>query len=143
MDDRPRNSKGQWLPGHVPPTAFKKGEVANPKGRPRSVWNIPEGEEVDFSKQDLEKMLKYMSTRNREELKAIVANPKSSVTEINVATAIINDIKAGKIWTLDSLWDRMFGKPKQTSELEGKFDIHPPAILIEKSSREDDEEDEE
>lgn len=72
--------------------------------------------------EQLVEMIKLLLDSTREELTAIVADPKASVLKINIATAIAQDIKKGQTTTVDKYIERIFGKPKQAFEVAGDPD---------------------
>lgn len=81
------------------------------------------GKKVDFelSKEDYFKVIRYLMERTPAELKIIMQNaqdPKGTtpIWVINIISAINSDIRYGRTYTIDSLFDRIFGKSTQPIE---------------------------
>ena len=97
---------------------FPAGESGNPKGRPKNVINqLGELVSLDFglrmSKQDKYHALELMLERTVPELKKIGSKKDVPAFVVVVAKAILKDIETGKMVTMDSMLDRLFGKAKQ------------------------------
>lgn len=83
------------------------------------------GKKVDYelSKEDYYKTIRFLLERSKGELNKIMAdaNREDSTTPIwvcNIISAIFTDIRYGRTYTVDSLFDRVFGKPTQQIESE-------------------------
>ena len=81
------------------------------------------GQKVDYelSKEDYFNVIRYLMERTTSELKKIIEDSKreDSLTPIwvlNVIAAINGDIRYGRTTTIDSLFDRIFGKASQPIE---------------------------
>jgi len=82
------------------------------------------GKKVDYelSKEDYYKVIRYLMERTPGELKKILENAKDDtngstpVWVINVISAINSDIRYGRTTTIDSIFDRLFGKASQPIE---------------------------
>ncbi len=118
-------------------TLFEKGnkignrftsdsQPKNPGRKPALYKKLKEltGKKVDFelSKEDYYKVIRYLMERTPGELKKILENAKDDtngstpVWVINVISAINSDIRYGRTATIDSIFDRLFGKASQPIE---------------------------
>lgn len=114
MVEKSKNLKPPW----------KKGQSGNPKGRPRKIIGKLEkliGEEfaLDLSKAEKYQILEWALEKNKEELQSIVDDEKQPAFLVCVANSILGDIKNKRIITVEALFDRIFGKPKQSVEHSG------------------------
>lgn len=82
------------------------------------------GKKVDYemSKEDYFKVIRYLMERTPGELKKIIENAKDEVNGstpvwvLSVISAINTDIRYGRTSTIDSLFDRLFGRSTQPIE---------------------------
>lgn len=75
----------------------------------------------ELSKEDYFKIIQYLMERTPTELKTIIENAKQEdgttpVWVLNIISAIQSDIRYGRTNTIDSIFDRIFGKATQTIE---------------------------
>ena len=109
-------------------TRFKRGQVANPNGRPvNRVLNTlskaltkTRAEELSMTKAEVEEWEGKLITLCLEDLKKICKDPDAPTYAVNVAMAIITDIKNGRTITIDKLRDRRYGKVSDKLEITGK-----------------------
>ena len=102
---------------------WKRGESGNPEGRPRRVLKqIEERVGIEFnvslSSDDKFQILNSMIEMSLDELRDITTDRSCPVFMVNVARALKRDIENGRITTLSELFDRFFGRPKQTSDVD-------------------------
>lgn len=121
---RQRNEKGQFVKGNS--YGFVKGQSGNPAGPRKKLITI--AKEMDFSERDFINMCKGLLMLSMEELKERATDPNTCVMELNICTAIREDIKRGKITTIASLAERCWGKPKE--KLAVSTNIDKPVINI-------------
>lgn len=81
--------------------------------------------DIELSKEDYYKIIAFLMERPFEDLKKIARNEKIPVWIITLVKAMANDINAGRMTTLDSLFDRLFGKAQQpvTNKNESTIEI--------------------
>lgn len=77
----------------------------------------------ELSKEDYYKIIQYLMERTPNELKTIIDDAKKQngttpVWVINIISAIQNDIRYGRTNTIDSVFDRIFGKATQPIDAE-------------------------
>lgn len=113
---------------------LKKGVHINDQpnahaGRKKSIFTL--AQEEDFSQQDVINLYKSRYRKSVAELSLIMADAEVSAIEKTICAAILRDINDGTFKALDSLLDRGWGKPRQTTEIEGGLNLTPPPIIIE------------
>lgn len=100
---------------------FGSGQPTNRGGRKRNVIKHLEaviGKEfsIEISKDDKFKILESMCEMSISDLGKLATDKKAPIFMVNIATAMKKDIKDGRVHTLNSLFDRFFGKARQTTE---------------------------
>lgn len=117
-------------------------EVGNKQGRKFSSENQPQnrgrkpsiykyvkdltGKKIapEMSREDYYKVIRFLMESTPEDLDVLIKNPdgtpnkKTPLWVLNVVSAINSDIRYGRTCTVDSLLDRVFGKPTQPIESE-------------------------
>lgn len=97
----------------------KKGEVRNPNGRPKKVDTILkeiflDEYNVKLSKSQTEEIIKGVLSRTRSELMELAQNDDLPFWISMIANKATKDYKKGSIHLLELLFDRVYGKPKET-----------------------------
>ena len=95
---------------------FKKGEVANPNGRPRKYVSLLK--EQGYKLSEINDTIQNMMAMDLQELKAVWDNPKATVLEKTIAAAMRKSLEKGSLYSLDTLLTRVYGKPKETTAVE-------------------------
>ena len=121
MAPNPHKIKGKGFDAHP--------ENINRKGAPKKVINrISEITQRDYgiklTKSDIYQMIQHCLEMDLKALTKIVQERTDPVFMICIATAIMNDIKKGNITTVESIFDRIFGKPVQGINL----DVNPMTV---------------
>lgn len=103
---------------------FGSGQPTNRGGRKPNLLNSLEKKighdfNVELSKDDKFRILESMCEMSIKQLKNIATDDNSPAFMVNIATAIHADIKKGRIYTLNGLFDRFFGKAIKKSEITG------------------------
>ena len=103
---------------------FKKGKSGNPKGRPKK-W-VSTLKDSGYKMSEVRDCILVMMAMNMEELKDAFENPNATALEKTVAGAIRKSITKGTLYSMETLMDRVFGKPKETidSHVELKDTSH-------------------
>lgn len=103
---------------------FKKGESGNPKGRPKK-W-VSTLTDSGYKMGEVRDCILVMMAMNMDELKDAFENPNATALEKTVAGAIRKSITKGSLYSMETLMDRVFGKPKETvdSHVEIKDTTH-------------------
>jgi uncharacterized protein (DUF3820 family) len=96
---------------------FVKGvdERRNLKGRPRTYLN--ELKDQGFKHSEVIEVMAVLLSLKLDELKEIYNNDETPILIKVLSNAIVTDLKNGKIVNIDSLFNRMYGTPKQTSDV--------------------------
>ena len=102
---------------------WKPGESGNPNGAPvKTVNKLADMVQRDFglklTKGDKFQIIESMLEKSNEELQLIIDDTTSPVFMVSIATAIKNDISQKRINTVESIFDRVFGRPKQTQAID-------------------------
>lgn len=100
---------------------FKKGEVANPNGRPRKYVSLLK--EQGYKLSEINDTIQNMMAMDLDELKAVWDNPKATIMEKTVAAAMRKSLEKGSLYSLDTLLTRVYGKPKETTAVENSGKI--------------------
>lgn len=100
----------------------KKGEVRNPKGRPKSTLNVLKS--AGYTLDDMKYRIKQLIFKKRSELAKIYSDPESLMIDKIVANALEHDLKKGIVSTLETILTRIWGAPKQTVENNGSIDLN-------------------
>jgi len=95
-----------YIPKPPEHTKWKAGQSGNPAGRPKGI----------IRRDDIQALLGKFWNLDREALHAIVANPRSSMGDIMVASVMAKAAKDGDYARLSFLLDRMIGRPTETVE---------------------------
>lgn len=92
-------------------------QPANP-GRKPSLYNhlrqlLGTEAEAELSREDYYRLIGCLLERPLGDLKTLATDKKTPVWVVSVVRAIVKDAQAGRMNTLDSLLDRLFGKASQ------------------------------
>jgi len=113
-------------------TPFKKGEVHNPNGRPKKIENVLRDyflaeANIKLSKSQVEDIIKNVLSKTRSELMELAKNDELPFWISLIAKKAARDYDKGSIHILDVLFDRVYGKPKETADVnqtvQGKVEI--------------------
>jgi len=100
---------------------FKKGESGNPNGRPRKYVTLL----VDqgYKRSEINDTIQNMMAMTVDELKAVWDNPRATILEKTIASAMRKSIEKGTLYSLETLLSRVYGMPKQ--ELAATVESRP------------------
>jgi predicted transcriptional regulator len=100
-----------------------KGETANPNGRPKKYVTLLK--EQGYKLSEVNDTIQTIMAMDLEELKAVWDNPKATVLEKTIANALRKSLEKGSLYSIDTLLNRVYGKPKETSQVttEGKIEV--------------------
>lgn len=106
---------------------FKKGEVANPNGRPRKYVTLLK--EQGYKLSEINDTIQVMMSMNVEELKQVYDNPKATIIEKTIANAMNKSLQKGSLYSLETLLTRVYGKPKE--QIDMKSDNKIEIVFVE------------
>lgn len=103
---------------------FKKGQSGNPKGRPKK-W-VSTLRDSGYKMSEVRDCILVMMAMTMDELKDAFENKNATALEKTVAGAIRKSITKGSLYSMETLMDRVFGKPRETidSQVELKDTSH-------------------
>ena len=104
--------KGITPPGAKP---FKKGVSGNPKGKPRKLVRLLK--DNGYTLAECSDTVQVMMAMTIEELKEVFENKDSTILEKTIANALKKSLEKGSLYSIDTLMTRVFGKPKETSDV--------------------------
>lgn len=99
-----------------------KGESGNPKGRPRKYVSTLRA--TGYSLSQVNECIQVMMAMTIDELKDVYENKASTVLEKTIAAAIKKSIEKGSLFSIETLLTRVYGKPKETTEVSGGVTVH-------------------
>lgn len=98
-------------------TRPEKGETMNPNGRPRKY--VSQLKEQGYKLNEIVDCQLAMLAMTLDELANVFNNPRATVLEKAVASAIRSDMKKGKLESIEVMLSRAYGKPVSRQELTG------------------------
>lgn len=106
-------------------TPFKKGEVANPNGRPKKYVTLLK--EHGYKLAEINDTIQAMLSMSLEDLKEVWQNPDATILEKTIANAMRKSLEKGSLYSIETLLSRVYGKPKETADVnqtvQGKIEI--------------------
>jgi hypothetical protein len=104
---------------------FKKGydERRNLQGRKPKFITLLKND--GYSVSEVNDTIKVMMAMTLTQLHDVFKNPDATILEKTIANALRKSYEKGSLYTLDTLWTRLFGKPKETSAVttDGKIEF--------------------
>ena len=97
---------------------YKKGQSGNPKGRPKKYVLTLKKEGYKLT--EINDTIQAMVSMNIEELKKVYENDNSTILEKTVAAALRNGLKKGQLESIETLLNRVYGKPKEKVDITTK-----------------------
>jgi hypothetical protein len=116
-------------------TPWQPGQSGNPNGRPPNLLRrlekaIGKDFKVRLSMRDKMQIIEAMLELTLSELKVIASNDNSPAFLVMTANAIEKDVQQGRMTTVESLADRVMGRPPQADAMGGDEDAKPDVIRI-------------
>jgi len=97
---------------------WEKGESGNPKGRPKKL--VPSMKMEGYKLPEINDTIQHIISMNHEQLKSVLDNPNATILEKTVANALVMSLKKGTLENIETLLNRVYGKPKEKIEMETK-----------------------
>lgn len=95
----------------IVPHQFKKGEVANPTGRPKK-W-VSKLREKGYKKSEIVDAINVLITMDEDELTEVSVSKDVTVMEKIVSLALLESIRKKTLYNVETLLTRIYGQPKQ------------------------------
>ena len=118
---RNRMSKEHLIP-------YKPGQSGNPNGRPRKYVSLLK--EQGYKLAEINDTIQAMMSMDLDELKTVWDNPKATILEKTIAGAMRKSLDKGSLYSLETLLSRVYGKPKEQTELSGSLTINKVEVEI-------------
>lgn len=99
-----------------------KGETRNPNGRPRKYVSTLKAQGYKHS--EVMECMQVMLSMTMEELKEVYQNEKSTVLEKTIAGSLAKGLEKKSMFTIETLLSRIFGKPREQTEVSGSVVMH-------------------
>ena len=84
-------------------------------GRPKNVFRHLVGQ-YDISREDIEALLTELSSLSKTELQSVSNDPNTPAVRAIIASALLRDNKNGSTYSVEFLFDRLFGRAVQKTE---------------------------
>jgi hypothetical protein len=97
-------------------TPFKKGEVANPNGRPKKFVSLLI--EQGYKLSEVNDTVQNLMAMNEEQLKSIQDDVLATALERTICKAILNSMNKGSLYSIETLLTRVYGKPKEQMDIK-------------------------
>ena len=94
----------------------QKGEIRNPNGRPRKYVSLLK--EQGYKLSEINDTIQVMMSMDMDELKTVWDNPKATILEKTIASAMRKSLEKGSLYSLDTLLTRVYGKPKEQMDIK-------------------------
>jgi hypothetical protein len=134
-----RDSKGRFTKGNKEGHRFKAGDVGNPNGRPPLLCNVLKNLPADAQEKAYSALWTAMSQPDVKSAKEFLEKSAEELPECGFALQVaVKALMGNKGWdALMDIYDRLWGRPRQTTEIDGTFNLTPPPIIIEKGDDDD------
>lgn len=86
---------------------FKPGQSGNPSGKPKGI----------YTRDEIQAVVSRCYRMTKNQLKAIIESPDSTMLEIHVASIMATGVKKGDFYPFDGLMNRTIGKVKDELEV--------------------------
>lgn len=100
---------------------YKKGQSGNPKGRPRKYVSLLK--EQGYKVAEVNDCIQAMMSMTLDELKEVWDNKDATVLEKTIASAIKKSIERGSLYSIETLLTRVYGKPRETADINNTGEI--------------------
>jgi len=92
----------------------------NPNGRPRKYVSLLI--EYGYKRSEINDTIQNMMAMTVDELKQVWDNPKATILEKTIASAMRKSIEKGTLYSLETLLSRVYGLPKQEITADVKIE---------------------
>lgn len=130
-----RDEKGRFVKGASgnAATQFKAGQSGNPAGRQPFLCNVLKNMPPEAQEMAMSALWTAISQKDVRSAKEYLEKCADELPECGFALQIaVKALMGNQGWyALMDIYDRLFGKPRQTTEIDGTFNLTPPPIIIE------------
>ena len=117
------------MPRHKVEPRWKPGESGNPKGRPKKP--VLQMKVEGYKLAEINDTIQAMCSMDLSQLKQIWDNPKATVLEKTIAAALRKSIEKGNLDSIETLMNRVYGKPNEKLDITTGGDKIDNKIQIE------------
>lgn len=131
--EKQRDEKGRFLKGNKIGRTFQKGDIGNPAGRPPMLHNVLAKLPADAKEKVYDALWTAISQPDVKSASLYLQKTAEELPECGfVLQLAVKTLAGSKGWfALMDICDRLFGKPRQITEVEGNFNLTPPPVIIE------------
>lgn len=104
----PKSIEGQGFHTHP--------ERINKNGRPRKYVSLLK--EQGYKVSEINDTIQVIMSMNETELNSVITNDNATIMEKTIAAAAIKSFKNGSLYSMDTLWTRVLGKPKEQIDIQ-------------------------
>jgi hypothetical protein len=97
---------------------WEKGESGNPKGRPKKL--VPSMKIEGYKLTEINDTIQSIISMNMDDLKKVWNDPNATILEKTVAGALRKSLEKGNLESVETLLNRVYGKPKEKLDVESK-----------------------
>ena len=94
---------------------FGKGESGNLAGRPKKYVTLLK--EQGYRLSEINDTIQVMMSMTLDELKVVWQNPLATILEKTIANAMQKSLSKGSLYSVSTLMDRVYGKPKESTQV--------------------------
>lgn len=99
-----------------------KGQTMNPNGRPRKY--VSTLRDQGYKLAEINDCIQVMMAMTVDELREAFENKQATVLEKTIAAAIKKSIEKGSLYSIETLLTRVYGKPKETVDMDVQGEVH-------------------
>lgn len=109
---------------------WEKGESGNPKGRPKKP--VLQMKAEGYKLHEINDTIQMMIGMSAPELMKVWENPKATILERTIASALKKGIEKGNLDGVETLLNRVYGKPKEKMDIttDGSAITTKPELTI-------------
>ncbi len=97
---------------------WEKGESGNPKGRPRKM--VSKLKIDGYKLTEINDTIQTMVSMTYAELKSVWDNDNATILEKTIAGALRKSLADGELYSIETLLNRVYGKPKEKVEVQAQ-----------------------